>query len=103
MPDGRDKNVRLTNVVFVKPENGCQTSQDSGLNAYSDTSSDGTPTTRTTKSGPIHFVADSKEAQSEKYSITVIGSGEFGRSLAMKIAKSGYGVNIGSRNPERCR
>ena len=35
--------------------------------------------------------------------IAVIGSGEFGHAISMKIAQSGYAVYIGSRNPEKCQ
>ena len=103
MPDERNNSVRLTNVVCINPESEFKTSQDSKLDICSCSSSDGSPTISSTKCGPLHFVADSKDAKSDRYSIAVIGSGDFGRSIAMKIARSGYGVNIGSRNPEKCR
>ena len=35
--------------------------------------------------------------------ITILGSGDFGRALASLMVKSGYIVCIGSRNPERNR
>ena len=35
--------------------------------------------------------------------ITILGSGDFGRALASLMVKSGYTVCIGSRNPERNR
>ena len=36
-------------------------------------------------------------------SIAIIGSGDFGRALALRMVQSGLSVNIGSRNPERNR
>ena len=103
MPNGRSNNVRLNNVVYVKPRVDFRASQDSGLNIYSDSASNDSPKSSTTKSGTVYFVTDSKEAMNENYPIAVIGSGDFGRSLATKIFQSGYNVNICSRNPERCR
>ena len=35
--------------------------------------------------------------------ITILGSGDFGRALASLMVKSGYIVCIGSRNPEKNR
>jgi len=35
--------------------------------------------------------------------ITILGSGDFGRALALRMVQSGYTVCIGSRNPERNR
>lgn len=34
-------------------------------------------------------------------SIAIIGSGDFGRALALRLIQSGIRVNIGSRNPNR--
>ena len=34
-------------------------------------------------------------------SIAIVGSGDFGRALALRMVQSGYVVNIGSRNPQR--
>ena len=34
-------------------------------------------------------------------SICIIGSGDFGRALALRFVQSGFAVNIGSRNAER--
>merc|ERR1711997_414676 len=36
-------------------------------------------------------------------SIALIGSGDFGRALALRMVQSGLTVNIGSRNPQRNR
>ena len=45
---------------------------------------------------------DSKtEEQSHKpMTITIIGSGDFGRALSLRMIQCGYKVYIGSRNPE---
>ena len=40
---------------------------------------------------------------SQPNSICIVGSGDFGRALALRMVQSGYTVNIGSRNPERNR
>ena len=32
--------------------------------------------------------------------ITIIGSGDFGRALALRMVQCGYNVCIGSRNPD---
>ena len=40
---------------------------------------------------------------SSKMKISVIGSGDFGRALAGRLAKAGYKVTIASRNPSRNR
>ena len=34
-------------------------------------------------------------------SIAIVGSGDFGRALALRLVQSGFIVNIGSRNPQR--
>ena len=38
-----------------------------------------------------------------KVKICVIGSGDFGRALAGRLAASGYPVSIASRNPDKNR
>ena len=38
-----------------------------------------------------------------KLKICVIGSGDFGRALAGRLAASGYPVSIASRNPDKNR
>ena len=44
----------------------------------------------------------SADKSSDKSSvISIIGSGDFGRALALRMVQSGYSVCIGSRNPER--
>ena len=103
MPNNRQNNVLLTNVVSTKSGFDNQTSPDSGVSACGDSSSNGSPKPRTSKSEPVYYVADSTNAGNEKQVIAVIGSGNFGRALALKIAQSGYHVNIGSRNPEKHR
>ena len=40
------------------------------------------------------------ETSQEPMSITIIGSGDFGRALALRMIQCGYKVYIGSRNPE---
>ena len=42
----------------------------------------------------------SLENSQEPMSITIIGSGDFGRALALRMIQCGYKVCIGSRNPE---
>ena len=43
------------------------------------------------------------EAKRQRAIITILGSGDFGRALALRMVQSGYTVCIGSRNPERNR
>jgi len=43
----------------------------------------------------------SGEVSDGNRSITIIGSGDFGRALALRMVQSGLTVNIGSRNPHR--
>ena len=38
---------------------------------------------------------------SENPVIAIVGSGDFGRALALRMVQSGYTVCIGSRNPQR--
>jgi len=38
-----------------------------------------------------------------KSSIAIIGTGDFGRALALRLVQSGFSVTIGSRNPDRNR
>ena len=45
----------------------------------------------------------SGEVPSDNPSIAIIGSGDFGRALALRMVQSGLTVNIGSRNPQRNR
>jgi len=45
----------------------------------------------------------SGEVSSDNPSIAIIGSGDFGRALALRMVQSGLTVNIGSRNPQRNR
>ena len=44
---------------------------------------------------------DVNEFRSCKEGIAVVGSGNFGRAIAFKIAQAGYNVYIGSRDPEK--
>ena len=96
MPNQRQNNVTLLNVVSINSGVDNKASSDSGLSINGDSSSSDSP-----KSEPVYFVAGSNG--NEKQTIAVIGSGNFGRALAMKMSKSGYQVNIGSRNPEKHR
>ena len=50
-----------------------------------------------------HIETNDRYGENEKESVAVIGSGNFGRAIATKIAQSGYKVNIGSRDPEKYR
>ena len=43
------------------------------------------------------------EDTSQQGGIALIGSGDFGRALALRMVQSGLTVNIGSRNPQRNR
>ena len=48
-------------------------------------------------------VSSSEDLDENKESIAVLGSGDFGRALAGRIAQAGFAVKIGSRDPERNR
>ena len=48
-------------------------------------------------------VSSSEDLDETKDSIAVLGSGDFGRALAGRIAQAGFAVKIGSRDPERNR
>ena len=64
-------------------------SKSSGLDSGADTLSS---SERSSTSGEVREGAES---------IAIVGSGDFGRALALRMVQSGYVVNIGSRNPER--
>ena len=100
MPDQRRGNVVLTNVTSPKSGFDKVPASDSGVSLYGDSESNGSSNSQRPKAEPLYYVADPGV---EKQSIAVIGSGNFGRALAMKISQSGYHVNIGSRNPEKTR
>ena len=40
------------------------------------------------------------EKANDSMVVSIIGSGDFGRGLALRMVKCGYKVCIGSRNPE---
>ena len=42
----------------------------------------------------------SAEKTYDSMAISIIGSGDFGRGLALRMVQCGYKVYIGSRNPE---
>ena len=104
MPNQRLNNggggVVLTSVVSVKSGFNNQQNSVSRVSIYEDSSSSGSSKSPSSKAEPVYYVADPGV---EKQTIAVIGSGNFGRALALKIAQSGYHVNIGSRNPEKNR
>lgn len=100
MPNQRQREVVLTNVVSIKSNFDNVQTSDSGVSLYGDSESNGSSKLQRLKAEPVYYVAD---PGAEKQSIAVIGSGNFGRALAMKISQSGYHVNIGSRNPEKTR
>jgi phosphoglycerate dehydrogenase-like enzyme len=43
------------------------------------------------------------EVGQEKPTIGILGSGDFGRALAGRLAQAGYSVYLGSRDPNRNR
>jgi len=100
MPNQRPGGVVLNSVVSSKSGFDTIPVSDSGISLYGDSESSGSSQLHRSKAEPEYCVAD---AGVEKQCIAVIGSGNFGRALAMKISKSGYHVNIGSRNPEKTR
>ena len=42
----------------------------------------------------------SREQSPKPMSIAIIGSGDFGRALSLRMIQCGYEVYIGSRNPQ---
>ena len=100
MPNMGQGDVVLTNVVSVKSKFDNVQGSDSGVSIYEDSESNGSSKLQRSKAEPVYYVADPGV---EKESIAVIGSGNFGRALALKISQSGYHVNIGSRNPDKTR
>ena len=100
MPNPRRGNVVLANVVSPKSGLDKVPASDSGVSLYDDSESNGSSNLQRPKTEDVYYVADPGV---EKQSIAVIGSGNFGRALAMKISQSGYHVNIGSRNLEKTR
>ena len=70
----------------------------SGVNSsslFTDKSTRNFPPTRKYPQGKANDFKSCKEG------IAVVGSGNFGRAIASKIAQAGYNVYIGSRNPEK--
>ena len=45
-------------------------------------------------------IKSTEKLDPEKESIAIIGSGDFGRALALRMIQSNFNVIIGSRNPE---
>ena len=96
MPHMPKEGITLTNVVSVRPGFDQQPSP----SGYGSTTSSKSSKSQSSKNEPVYYVADPGV---EKESIAVIGSGNFGRALALKISQSGYHVYIGSRNPDKNR
>ena len=48
-------------------------------------------------------LTEKPNAAGDSMVITILGSGDFGRALALRMVQSGYTVCIGSRNPDRNR
>ena len=95
MPNMPKDGIALTNVVSNRA--GFDQSPVSG---YGSSGSSNSSKSQISIADPVYCVAD---PGIEKESIAVIGSGNFGRALALKIAQSGYHVYIGSRNPDKNR
>ena len=95
MPNMPKDGITLTNVVSIRPDQ-----QQSPVSGYGSSGSSDSSRSHSSKSEPVYYVADPGV---EKQSIAVIGSGNFGRALALKISQSGYHVYIGSRNPDKNR
>lgn len=95
MPNMPKDGITLTNVVSIRPDQ-----QQSPVSGYGSSGSSESSRSHSSKSEPVYYVADPGV---EKQSIAVIGSGNFGRALALKISQSGYHVYIGSRNPDKNR
>ena len=97
MPNMPKDGISLTNVISVRPGFDQHQSSVSGYGSSGSSESSKSPSS---KNEPVYYVADPGV---EKESIAVIGSGNFGRALALKISQSGYHVHIGSRNPDKNR
>ena len=97
MPNMPKDGITLTNVISVRP--GFDQHQRS-VSGYGSSGSSESSKSQSSKNEPVYYVADPGV---EKESIAVIGSGNFGRALALKISQSGYHVYIGSRNPDKNR
>ena len=102
-PNHPQNNIILTTLISLKPNKDNKICLDSVVSTSGDSSGNVFSKPHTSKFGPSYYVADSKDAGDEKEVVAVIGSGMFGRALALKIAQSGYHVYIGSRNPEKQR
>ncbi|XP_069770444.1 metalloreductase STEAP4-like [Narcine bancroftii] len=50
---------------------------------------------------PLHQTGSRKRLDHQQESICIFGTGDFGRSLGMRLLKSGYPVVFGSRNPQK--
>ena len=69
-------------------------SKSSGLDSGADTLSS---SEQSSTSDEVQVI----QAEGGAESIAIVGSGDFGRALALRMVQSGYVVNIGSRNPQR--
>ncbi|XP_051872678.1 metalloreductase STEAP4-like isoform X2 [Pristis pectinata] len=49
---------------------------------------------------PLHQTTSRKRLDHKREAICIFGTGDFGRSLGMRLLKSGYQVVFGSRNPQ---
>ena len=97
MPNMPKDGINLSSVVSNRSGFDQQHSPVSG---YGSSNSSESSKSKSSKTEPVYYVAD---PGIEKESIAVIGSGNFGRALALKISQSGYHVFIGSRNPDKNR
>ena len=80
-------------------------SKSSGLDSTTSTKSFESQTTNKPNENLIMMeeTKQTPKSSGDSMVITILGSGDFGRALALRMVQSGYTVCIGSRNPERNR
>merc|ERR1712241_1103898 len=87
---------RPTEEVIMDVEMNRFESKSSGLDSGADTLSNSDASSEKSIGQ-----SSARKSNCETQVIAIIGSGDFGRALALRMVQSGYTVCIGSRNPQR--